>query len=99
MKATNQAIGRVIRHGRDYGAIILVDYRFAWPSLFLNISAWLRGETASEKNFPETKKLLREFFKDIHTGKVSFRFININFFILFLYPFYLFFNVIFSAGN
>lgn len=76
MKATNQAIGRVIRHGRDYGAIILVDYRFAWPSLFLNISAWLRGGGAQEKNFPETKKLLREFFKDIHTGKVSLRVLN-----------------------
>ena len=28
MRAVNQAMGRVIRHRRDYGAIILCDERF-----------------------------------------------------------------------
>lgn len=71
MKVTNQAVGRVIRHRNDYGAIILVDYRFAWSSLFFNISQWLRGYKAFPKNFQETKKILGEFFKNVHTGKVS----------------------------
>lgn len=30
-RATNQAIGRVIRHKDDYGNIVLVDSRFALP--------------------------------------------------------------------
>ena len=29
MRAVNQAVGRVIRHKHDYGAIILADERFA----------------------------------------------------------------------
>ena len=30
-RAVNQAIGRVIRHRKDYGAIILADERWAGP--------------------------------------------------------------------
>ena len=29
-RAVNQAIGRVIRHKNDYGAIILCDERYSW---------------------------------------------------------------------
>lgn len=70
MKATNQAIGRVIRHGKDYGVIILVDYRFAWPRLFYNISSWLRDDFPTESNFPTAKKLISDFFKNVHSGAV-----------------------------
>lgn len=70
MKTTNQAIGRVIRHGNDYGAIVLVDYRFAWPRLYHHISRWMRHPTPSEINFMTAKKTLREFFKNIHNGNV-----------------------------
>lgn len=70
MKATNQAIGRVIRHGQDYGVIVLVDYRFAWPRLFQNISGWLRDDVAIESNFPTTKKLITDFFRNIYSAKV-----------------------------
>ena len=31
-RSVNQAIGRVIRHVQDFGAILLFDSRFAWPS-------------------------------------------------------------------
>ncbi|KAK6621459.1 hypothetical protein RUM44_001266 [Polyplax serrata] len=71
MKATNQAIGRVIRHGKDYGVIVLVDYRFAWPRLFHNISSWMRGEIPVESNFQTTKKQITEFFRNLHLGKLN----------------------------
>lgn len=39
-RAVNQAIGRVIRHRFDYGAILLLDTRFVFPHT--NASAgWL----------------------------------------------------------
>jgi len=41
-RAVNQAIGRVIRHRNDYGAIILCDQRFAQPSVQNQLSLWLR---------------------------------------------------------
>ena len=41
-RAVNQAIGRVIRHVQDYGAIILLDHRYAYQSGRGQISKWLR---------------------------------------------------------
>lgn len=38
----NQAIGRVIRHRNDYGAIILLDERFSKASA--QISKWLQPQ-------------------------------------------------------
>jgi regulator of telomere elongation helicase 1 len=40
-RAVNQAAGRVIRHRRDYGAIIFLDERFAGN--ISSLSAWLRS--------------------------------------------------------
>ena len=42
MRAVNQAMGRVIRHRWDYGAIILADGRFAQPSTTRQLSKWLQ---------------------------------------------------------
>jgi Rad3-related DNA helicase len=44
-RAVNQAIGRVIRHKDDYGAIILLDERFSKASG--QISKWLRPQFKS----------------------------------------------------
>ncbi|MCO5548021.1 hypothetical protein L7F22_001477 [Adiantum nelumboides] len=41
-RAVNQAVGRVIRHKDDYGAIILCDERFAQGSAQNQMSLWLR---------------------------------------------------------
>ena len=40
-RAVNQAIGRVIRHISDYGAIILLDERF--QNGHIKISSWLES--------------------------------------------------------
>ncbi|GMF20099.1 unnamed protein product [Phytophthora lilii] len=41
-RAVNQAIGRVIRHRHDYGAIILLDERFALKQQQECLSKWLQ---------------------------------------------------------
>lgn len=41
-RAVNQAVGRVIRHRHDYGAIVLADERFASPQQRERLSHWLR---------------------------------------------------------
>lgn len=41
-RAVNQAIGRVIRHRHDYGAILLCDERFSRRDVRQGLSAWLR---------------------------------------------------------
>lgn len=37
MRAVNQAVGRVIRHSSDYGAIVLADQRLGSKFSFLQI--------------------------------------------------------------
>lgn len=41
-RAVNQAIGRVIRHRNDYGAILLCDHRFNQPRQKSQLSSWLQ---------------------------------------------------------
>lgn len=61
MKAVNQCIGRSIRHARDWAAILLLDHRYAQPSINGSISRWL-GETASAAQFCEVDGALKSFF-------------------------------------
>jgi Rad3-related DNA helicase len=42
--ALNQAIGRVIRHSKDYGAIILVDERLTLPSSRAALPGWIASQ-------------------------------------------------------
>jgi Rad3-related DNA helicase len=41
-RAYNQAIGRCIRHRKDWGAMVLLDYRFTIPSTKNSLSKWVR---------------------------------------------------------
>ncbi|KAL3313789.1 Regulator of telomere elongation helicase 1 [Cichlidogyrus casuarinus] len=43
-RAINQAVGRVIRHHRDYGAVVLCDQRFASAEARASLPSWMRGE-------------------------------------------------------
>ncbi len=47
-RAINQAVGRVIRHRADYGAILLCDERFGQTAQKQQLSLWLRN---SVQNF------------------------------------------------
>ena len=62
-RAINQAIGRVIRHKDDYGAIILLDARFSNPRVKSNLSLWLRQHITDMKNFGEIIRNVRTFFQ------------------------------------
>ncbi|RZC32720.1 regulator of telomere elongation helicase 1 -like [Asbolus verrucosus] len=63
-RAINQAIGRVIRHRYDYGAIILLDSRFTSCRIKNNMSKWLQQHIKVMQNFGEIVKDLRAFFRN-----------------------------------
>lgn len=63
MRALNQAMGRVIRHRHDYGAIILADERFLSEGTRKQISCWLRDSVVAHENFGAATKSLQAFFK------------------------------------
>jgi regulator of telomere elongation helicase 1 len=48
-RAINQALGRLIRHKDDFGAVILMDSRFEEASNQAGISKWIRGQIGSAK--------------------------------------------------
>ncbi|XP_047476480.1 regulator of telomere elongation helicase 1 homolog [Penaeus chinensis] len=63
-RAVNQAIGRVIRHKDDYGAIILCDNRFAAPNFRPQLSAWVRPFMNSYSTFGPALRDIIQFFKN-----------------------------------
>lgn len=50
-RAVNQAIGRVIRHSLDYGAIILADRRFTFKRNQQHLSSWIKPHIQKTKHF------------------------------------------------
>ncbi|CAH2086921.1 unnamed protein product [Euphydryas editha] len=67
-RAVNQAIGRVIRHQNDYGAILLCDTRFNNPKLKSQLSAWLRDYINVSNKFGETVSEICRFFKNAQSS-------------------------------
>lgn len=68
-KAVNQAIGRIVRHKNDYGAILLCDYRFQYNGYHL--SQWVRGRL-EEEAFHSVETELLQFFESAYIKSVSF---------------------------
>jgi len=62
IKAVNQSIGRVIRHIKDYGAIVLVDQRYANDWLKNHLSKWLRDQIKVTGTCEDCIELLEGFF-------------------------------------
>ena len=63
IRAVNQAMGRVIRHKKDYGAIILCDERFNQATVKQQLSKWLRDKVEFYPNFGAASGSLTKFFK------------------------------------
>ena len=61
IRAVNQAIGRVIRHKDDYGAILLCDERFGRQ--IPHLSKWLRPHVRTFDRYGEAISNLVQFFK------------------------------------
>ncbi|ESO94497.1 hypothetical protein LOTGIDRAFT_118438 [Lottia gigantea] len=62
-RAVNQAIGRVIRHKQDYGAIILCDERFARNESIQQLPVWVRPYVNNFDNYGKAQGYLLRFFK------------------------------------
>ncbi|XP_049283993.1 regulator of telomere elongation helicase 1 homolog [Anopheles funestus] len=67
-RAVNQAIGRVIRHKHDFGAILLCDSRFQNPRQQSQLSAWIHSHLREERNAPNFGTVVGEmarFFRNM----------------------------------
>ena len=65
MRAVNQAVGRVIRHRHDWGAVILCDERFGQTSNMAQLSRWMRHLVKCHNQFDQAQKrqgCLHSFF-------------------------------------
>lgn len=59
----NQAMGRVIRHRWDYGAVLLADERFGTQQNLHNMSRWLRDQVVHHSSFGAAIASLTKFYK------------------------------------
>lgn len=50
-RALNQAIGRVIRHRNDFGAVFFLDDRFGLPKNVQNLPLWIRSDVIQYVSF------------------------------------------------
>ncbi|KAJ7427077.1 Regulator of telomere elongation helicase 1 [Willisornis vidua] len=62
-RAVNQAIGRVIRHRQDYGAIFLCDQRFTGGSVRNKLPLWVRPYVTVYENFGHAVRSVSLFFR------------------------------------
>ncbi|KAH0688396.1 hypothetical protein KY290_020033 [Solanum tuberosum] len=60
----NQAVGRVIRHKHDFGAIIFCDERFTYSNRQSQISRWIQPHIKCHSKFGEVVFSLTRFFRD-----------------------------------
>jgi len=65
-RALNQALGRCIRHRNDWGAIIMVDDRYAnYPRYVGSLSKWVRGRVVHWARCQPMLDSLSTFAKDM----------------------------------
>ncbi|XP_041656310.1 regulator of telomere elongation helicase 1 [Cheilinus undulatus] len=62
-RAVNQAIGRVIRHKEDYGAIFLCDQRFKGSSARAQLPSWVRPYVRLYDSFGNIVRDVSQFFR------------------------------------
>jgi regulator of telomere elongation helicase 1 len=62
-RAVNQAVGRVIRNKRDYGAVLLLDSRFELPGNQNGLSKWVRPHILPDEGFGRANQSLVQFYK------------------------------------
>lgn len=62
MRAVNQAVGRVIRHKNDHGAVILLDDRFLSQHVRGQLSRWLRDRVERRDDFDQAMRSLEAFY-------------------------------------
>uniref|UniRef100_A0A674KC95 DNA 5'-3' helicase n=1 Tax=Terrapene triunguis TaxID=2587831 RepID=A0A674KC95_9SAUR len=72
-RALNQALGRCIRHKKDWGALVLVDDRFrSNPNKYITgLSKWVRQQIQHHENFSTALESLDAFAKKNQVGAGS----------------------------
>ncbi|KAG2182432.1 hypothetical protein INT43_007362 [Umbelopsis isabellina] len=60
-RAVNQALGRCIRHKKDWGAIILLEHRYLQKDNLLSLSKWIRSRCGQYPDFDEAMSQLTAF--------------------------------------
>lgn len=74
MRAVNQSLGRVIRHIKDYGVLMVIDERYQRENIKSYFSAWLRGYRKMKVLDDDLIEEIRLFFQE----KKNFDIQNIN---------------------
>lgn len=64
LRAVNQAVGRVIRHRFDYGAVLLLDSRFGDHRNKEGMSKWVRPYILSDDGFGTAISKLAKFYRE-----------------------------------
>lgn len=62
-RAVNQTIGRVIRHSKDFGAVLLCDIRF--EKYRPQMSSWIRGAVRIEQKWAGAFKGIKQFYAQV----------------------------------
>eukprot|EP01033_Poteriospumella_lacustris_P001350 gene1349-985_t len=65
-RAVNQALGRVIRHKFDWGAIFLLDERFQYESNMSQLSAWMRPCVRKSNSAGHTMTSFTDFLRRVN---------------------------------
>ncbi|KAH7049992.1 helicase C-terminal domain-containing protein [Linnemannia elongata] len=68
-RAYNQAIGRCIRHRKDWGAMVLLDYRFTIPGTKNSLSRWVRPLTKTYTDFEVGMHNLKSWIEPLKLGR------------------------------
>ncbi|KAJ1870564.1 hypothetical protein LPJ55_004561 [Coemansia sp. RSA 990] len=63
-RAINQALGRCLRHKNDWGAIIMLESRFAHPWNISQLSKWVRGSLQVYYTLGEAQQYLEKFYQE-----------------------------------
>ncbi|KAJ1396416.1 helicase C-terminal domain-containing protein, partial [Ochromonadaceae sp. CCMP2298] len=61
LRAVNQAIGRVIRHNKDWGTVLLMDDRFMNDRQLSQLSSWVRPRVKKFTSFVTAMSSFRSF--------------------------------------
>lgn len=73
-RALNQALGRVVRHRFDYGAILLLDVRFRQERVLSQLPCWTREAVKGTDVMMKHEKVVERldtFYKNVHLHLAS----------------------------
>ncbi|KAF9398539.1 Fanconi anemia group J protein [Mortierella sp. AD011] len=65
-RAYNQAIGRCIRHQRDWGAMVLLDHRLTQSNNQQNLSKWVRPLVRAFRDFESGVDDMKNWIEPLH---------------------------------